>query len=131
MTVGEHVGGIHIPCIYDVGDVALPDGVGYLLAAVAQLADLVGAYPVLLEEERRALGGLDIEAHIVEAAYKRKRLFLILIRYGGKYRTVIHNAHSACLKRLVKRAGQLVIITYSFARGLHFGRKIRIKSPEL
>ena len=57
----------------------------------------MGAYPVLLEEERRALGGLDIEAHIVEAADERQRLVLILIGYGREHRAVIHYVHSARL----------------------------------
>ena len=50
-----------------------------------------------------------------------QRLFLILIGYGGKHRAVVHNVHTAGFKRLVKRAGELIVVAYGFARGFHFG----------
>ena len=77
VLVGTGVTGVD-----DVGDVALPQSVGDLIAAVADLTQGVGADAVLLQEGGSAGGGLDVEAQLVEPADQRQGLLLVLVGDG-------------------------------------------------
>ena len=52
----------------DVVDVSLPEGIEDLLAALAELLADAGADAVGLEELGGSARGLDVEAHVIEAA---------------------------------------------------------------
>ena len=113
MLGGETADGVAVVCLADgavaagvddVGDVARADSFLNLVAALADLADDVGADAVCLEELRRALGGLDVEAEVIEAADERQRLLLVRVRDGGEHGAVVEELHPGGLERLIQRA---------------------------
>ena len=75
--------GTGVPGVDDVGDVALPQGVGNFVAAVADLGESVGADAVLFQESGGAGGGLDVEAQLVEPVDQRQGLLLVLVGNGA------------------------------------------------
>ena len=69
-----------------IGDMALTQCIGDLLAAVADFGQLMSADAVGLQEAGSTLGGFDVEAQLVEPADQGQRLFLV--RIGDVARTV-------------------------------------------
>ena len=124
-AVGETAG------VDDVGYIAAADRGEDLVAAVADLGALLGADAVLAQELGRAVGRLDVEAEVVEAADERQCLLLILIGDGGQHRAVIHDVHARGLQRLVERAGEGVIVADGLTGRLHFGREVSVKAAQL
>ena len=77
---------------------SLAEGLVDLIAAFTQFPEHLGADPVLLEEGRRALGGLDVEAQVVEPPDERKGVFLVLVGDGGEDGSIGLDVHSAGLQ---------------------------------
>ena len=84
-----------------------------------------------LEEGRRALRGLDVEAEVVEAAYERQSLLLVHVRNRGEHGAGVRDAHPAGLEGLVERAVYRAVYAYGLAGGLHLGREVGVEPGEL
>ena len=102
-------------------DMSLLYGIGYFVLILAELFLNSCLYAVLLEEFSSSARCLDIEAEVVEASDKRKRLLLVLVCDCYKHRAVILHVHARCLKRLVECAVEVVIVADSLTCGFHLG----------
>ena len=97
---------VQVDGVDHVFHMALAEGLVDLVTAFAELLEGLGADPVLLEELGRALGCLDVEAQVVEAADERERLLLVLVRDGGEDGPVGLDVHAGRLQGLVQGAVQ-------------------------
>ena len=110
---------------------SLADGLVDLVAAFTELPEHLGADAVLLQEGRRALGGLDVEAQVVEPADERKSVLLVLVGDGGEDRPVGLDVHAGGLQGLVQGAVQGVVVADGFARGLHLRGEVSVDPLDL
>ena len=110
---------------------ALAQGFQNLVAAVPQLFQHVGADAVLLEEFGGALGGLDVEAQVVEAADQGQGLLLVLIGHSGKHGAVVLQVGAGGLQGLIQGTVQLVVIADGLAGGLHLRGQVGIQAADL
>ena len=110
-----------IPGVDDIGDVSLPQGVGDFLAALADLAEHMGADPVFFQILGGAGGSFDVEAQVVEAADQLQSFLLILVGDGCQNCAVVLQMHTGGLQRLIQSAIQCLVVADGFAGRLHFG----------
>ena len=115
----------------DIADVAGADGIQDLVAALADLVTHAGADAVLLEEGGGAGRGLDVEAHVVEAAHQRQGFLPVLAGDRDKDGAVVLQLHARGLQRLVHGAAELVVIADGLAGGLHLGREVGVQTLDL
>ena len=107
--------------VYDVAYIARADSVEYLCRALRELFERPCTDTVLTHYLGCQIGRLDVEAEIVEAAYQRDSLLLVLVGKGNDYGAVILHLSTCRDERLVHGTRQLLIITYRFTCRLHFG----------
>ena len=79
-----------------------PKGIEDLLAALAELLADAGADAVGLEELGGSARGLDVEAHVIEAADEGQGLGLVAVGNGHKDGAVVGHVHARGLHGLVE-----------------------------
>ena len=95
-----------------IGDIALADGMRNLVAAFTDLFEHMSADAPLLEVGGGALGGLDVEAQVVEPADQRLGLGLVPTGDGGEHGAVVLQPQPRGLQRLVEGAENIYYIVF-------------------